>query len=74
MTAGDVVLVIGAVATAATTVTAAFIALRKEIRTVHAIVNQAATDSRAYNLLLSNTLRDNGIIVPVDESVKPPDQ
>jgi NADH:ubiquinone oxidoreductase subunit F (NADH-binding) len=74
MTATDVALVIGAIAAATTTITAAFIAVRGEIKKVHSIVNQAATDSRAYNLLLSNTLRSHGIDVPVDAAVVPPEE
>jgi hypothetical protein len=72
MTGGDVALVIGAATALITTVTASFIALRREVRIVHSIVNQASTDARAYNLKLSDTLREHGIVVPVDPSVVPP--
>lgn len=73
MTLADVAVVIGAVGAAATAVAAAFIAVLREVRRVHVLVNQSATDAKAYNLLLSDTLRDHGINVPVDESVVSPD-
>jgi hypothetical protein len=72
MTGGDIALVIGATTTLITTVVASFIALRRDIKGVHHLVNQASTDATAYNLKLSNTLRDHGIVVPVDDSVVPP--
>jgi hypothetical protein len=70
--ASNVVLILGAVAALITTVTASFIALRREIKSVHSIVNQSSTDAKAYNLKLSDTLREHGINVPVDDSVVPP--
>jgi hypothetical protein len=68
----DVAAVIVASTAAVTAVTAAYISLRREVRSVHKIVNQASTDAKAFNLKLSNTLRDHGIEVPVDDSVVPP--
>lgn len=70
MTPSDVAVVIGAGTAAVTATTAAFIAVLREVRKVHKLVNQSATDAKAYNLLLANTLRLHGVIVPVDAAVK----
>jgi hypothetical protein len=79
MSGGDIALVIGAVTTLVTAVTASFLAVRsglkvvrEDVQAVHSIVNQASTDAKAYNLKLSDTLREHGIMVPVDDSVVPP--
>jgi len=72
MTSGDVVIVIGAFATASVPLSAAFLVVWREVRRVHKIVNQEATDRQAFTLLLANTLRAHGIEVPVDAAVKPP--
>jgi hypothetical protein len=81
MTGGDIALVIGAVTTLVTAGTASFLAIRsgfktvrEDVQAVHSIVNQASTDAKAYNLLLSNTLRMHGIDVPVDAAVVPPEE
>lgn len=80
MSAEGWVSIIAALSTAITAVlTALVVLLRRDVRDtkdqveeVHTIVNQEHTDSVAYRLLLTDTLRRAGVKVPVDPSVDPP--
>lgn len=45
---------------------------QEQVEEVHHIVNQERTDSVAYRLLLTDTLRRAGVKVPVDPSVDTP--
>lgn len=45
---------------------------KQQVEEVHTIVNQERTDSVAYRLLLTDTLRRAGVKVPVDPSVDTP--
>lgn len=89
MTGTEWAAVIAATGTAVTTVlTALVVVLRKEVTQtreavcevkddvveVHKMVNQRATDAKAYEAKLIDALAKHGIKIPVDESVTPPDE
>lgn len=71
MTGSDWVAIIAAIGTAVTAVmTALVVLLRKDVRDVHTLVNQQHTDEIAYRKVLTDTLRNAGLRVPIDKSVE----
>jgi phosphoserine phosphatase len=44
----------------------------RKVDAVHVIVNQQQTDMRNYQRALINALEEQGIKVPVDQSIQPP--
>ena len=71
MTAEGVALILGAVATLVTALaTAVVMVLRRDVGTVHDLVNQNRTDMLAYQADLVEALQAGGLIVPRDKSTE----
>lgn len=62
--------VIASAGTLITAVVGAYVVLvRRDVRSVHKMVNQQRTDAARYTAVLITALREKGIDVPDDESL-----
>lgn len=71
MTGSDWVAIIAALGTAITAVMGALVMLlRRDVKSVHTLVNQQHTDEMAYRKVLTDILKASGIAVPIDKAAE----